>query len=166
LVGGFGPYEGLAAVVTSVDEGPDLDQEVSDGGKRAAVDGLAFDDAEQTSTRFSHDPEAGVKWIWILRIPRQPGLHLRVLVGGVVRCSCWSGCRGQGRFKFSTDPEAGARVTDVVHPPWLHPMRQAERRTHDYIRHGTTTLFAALEIATGQVKRSCSASMRRPKFRR
>jgi transposase len=26
-----------------------------------------------------------------------------------------------------------------------------ERRTHDYMRHGTTTLFAALDIATGQV---------------
>jgi hypothetical protein len=25
-----------------------------------------------------------------------------------------------------------------------------ERRSHDYVRHGTTTLFAALEIATGQ----------------
>jgi len=24
-----------------------------------------------------------------------------------------------------------------------------ERRTHDYVRHGTTTLFAALEVATG-----------------
>ena len=31
------------------------------------------------------------------------------------------------------------------------PMRPGlpERRTHDYIRHGTTTLFAALDIATG-----------------
>ena len=27
----------------------------------------------------------------------------------------------------------------------------AERRSHDYVRHGTTTLFAALEIATGKV---------------
>jgi transposase len=26
-----------------------------------------------------------------------------------------------------------------------------EQRTHDYVRHGTTTLFAALEIATGKV---------------
>jgi len=26
-----------------------------------------------------------------------------------------------------------------------------ERRTHDYMRHGTTTLFAALDIATGEV---------------
>ena len=25
-----------------------------------------------------------------------------------------------------------------------------ERRTHDYMRHGTTTLFAALDIATGR----------------
>jgi hypothetical protein len=26
-----------------------------------------------------------------------------------------------------------------------------ERRTHDYVRHGTTSLFAALDIATGKV---------------
>lgn len=26
-----------------------------------------------------------------------------------------------------------------------------ERRTHDYMRHGTTTLFAALDVATGKV---------------
>jgi hypothetical protein len=28
---------------------------------------------------------------------------------------------------------------------------EAERRTHDYVRHGTTTLFAALEVATGRI---------------
>ena len=35
----------------------------------------------------------------------------------------------------------------------LLPMRpgQAERRAHDYLRHGTTTLFAALDAATGKV---------------
>lgn len=27
----------------------------------------------------------------------------------------------------------------------------AERRTHDHVRHGTTTLFAALEVATGKI---------------
>jgi hypothetical protein len=32
---------------------------------------------------------------------------------------------------------------------------QAEKRTHDYIRHGTTTLFAALEIATGEITGLC-----------
>jgi hypothetical protein len=33
------------------------------------------------------------------------------------------------------------------------PMRpgQAERHTHDYHRHGTTSLFAALDVATGKV---------------
>ena len=29
--------------------------------------------------------------------------------------------------------------------------RQPERRTHDYYRHGTLSLFAALEVATGRV---------------
>jgi transposase len=81
-------------------------------------------------------------------------------------------------FKFSTDPQLEAKVRDVVglylNPPDkavvvcvdeksqiqaldrtapLLPMRfdQAERRTHDYVRHGTTTLFAALEVATGRI---------------
>jgi len=81
-------------------------------------------------------------------------------------------------FKFSTDPELVAKVTDVVglylEPPEnaivlcvdeksqiqasdrtapMLPMQPglAERRTHDYTRHGTTTLFVALDIATGNV---------------
>ena len=85
-------------------------------------------------------------------------------------------------FKFSTDPELVAKVTDVIglylHPPEnaivlcvdeksqvqalnrtqkTLPMQpgHAEQRTHDYVRHGTTTLFAALEIATGQVTGLC-----------
>src|SRR5262252_2497910 len=39
----------------------------------------------------------------------------------------------------------------------LLPMRpgQAERRSHDYTRHGTTSLFAALDIATGRVIGKC-----------
>ena len=81
-------------------------------------------------------------------------------------------------FKVSTDPELVGKVTDVVglylHPPEkalvlgadeksqiqaldhtqpLLPIRpgQVERRTHDYVRHGTATLFAALDVATGEV---------------
>ncbi len=87
-------------------------------------------------------------------------------------------------FKFSTDPQLEAKVVDVVGlylaPPQnaivlcvdeksqvqalnrtqqTLPMQpgHAEQRTHDYLRHGTTTLFAALEIATGQVTRLCAA---------
>jgi hypothetical protein len=80
-------------------------------------------------------------------------------------------------FKFSTDPLLEPKLRDVVglylDPPanavvlsideksqiqaldrtqLALPMRPGlpERRTHDYVRHGTTTLFAALEVATGQ----------------
>jgi transposase len=85
-------------------------------------------------------------------------------------------------FKFSTDPQLEAKIHDVVglylHPPEkavvlcvdeksqiqaldrtapILPLRPglAERRTHDYVRHGTTTLFAALEVATGKVTDRC-----------
>ena len=42
----------------------------------------------------------------------------------------------------------------------------AERRTHDYVRHGTTTLFAALEIATGTVTAACQPRHRHQEFLR
>jgi transposase len=81
-------------------------------------------------------------------------------------------------FKFSTDPELEAKLRDVVglymDPPHgavvvsvdeksqiqalnrtqpILPLRQGipEQQTHDYIRNGTTSLFAALEVATGKV---------------
>jgi transposase len=41
-----------------------------------------------------------------------------------------------------------------------------ERRTHDYVRHGTTTLFAALEVATGKVTRHCLPRHRHQEFLR
>jgi len=40
----------------------------------------------------------------------------------------------------------------------------AERRTHDYVRNGTTTLFAALEIATGKVTAACKPRHRHQEF--
>ena len=41
-----------------------------------------------------------------------------------------------------------------------------ERRTHDHRRHGTTTLFAALEIATGKVTGHCLPRHRHQEFLR
>jgi transposase len=48
------------------------------------------------------------------------------------------------------------------------PMRtgEVERRTHDYDRHGTTTLFAALDVATGQVMGKCYPRHRAVEFLR
>ena len=81
-------------------------------------------------------------------------------------------------FKLSTDPHFVAKVHDIVglymNPPdralvlcvdeksqiqALNRTQPAlplsfgysETRTHDYVRHGTTTLFAALDVATGEV---------------
>ena len=39
-----------------------------------------------------------------------------------------------------------------------------ERRTHDYRRHGTTSLFAALDVATGKVIGECHRRHRRQEF--
>jgi transposase len=96
-------------------------------------------------------------------------------------------------FKFSTDPELDAKIRDVV-GLYLHPPEKAvvlcvdeksqvqaldrtapilpimpgipEKQTHDYIRHGTTTLFAALEVATGRVEQICLPRHRHQEFLR
>ena len=95
-------------------------------------------------------------------------------------------------FKLSTDPDFVAKVRDVVGlyvaPPEhavvlcvdeksqiqaldrsqpMLPMRpgQPARRTHDYKRHGTTSLFAALDIATGHVIGKCFPRHRSVEFR-
>jgi transposase len=94
-------------------------------------------------------------------------------------------------FKLSKDPLFIDKVRDIVglylNPPEralvlcvdeksqvqalertqpLLPMRpgQAERRTHDYVRHGTTSLFAALNAATGQVYGDCHRRHRHQEF--
>jgi transposase len=50
----------------------------------------------------------------------------------------------------------------------LLPMRpgQAERRTHDYARHGTTSLFAALDVKSGRIVGDFHARHRSVEFRK
>ena len=52
---------------------------------------------------------------------------------------------------LAVDEKSQIQALDRTQP--LLPMRpgQVERRTHDYVRHGTTTLFAALDVKTGRV---------------
>lgn len=49
------------------------------------------------------------------------------------------------------DEKAQIQALNRTQP--LLPIRpgQPERRTHDYVRHGTTSLFAAFDVATGRV---------------
>jgi transposase len=88
----------------------------------------------------------------------------------------------QGTFKVSRDPQFAAKVADIVglylDPPGgavvlsidektqiqaldrtqpLLPITfdATEQRTHDYVRHGTTNLFAALNVGTGEITGHC-----------
>jgi transposase len=49
------------------------------------------------------------------------------------------------------DEKSQIQALDRTQPILLMAPGVAERRTHDYRRHGTTSLFAALDIATGHV---------------
>lgn len=96
-------------------------------------------------------------------------------------------------FKLSKDPLFIEKVRDVVglymNPPEhalvvcvdeksqvqaldrtqpLLPMQpgQAERRSHDYVRHGVTSLFAALNVATGEVIGQCHRRHRHQEYLR
>jgi transposase len=62
------------------------------------------------------------------------------------------------------DEKSQIQALDRTQP--LLPMRpgQAERRSHDYKRHGTTSLFAALDVASGSVIGQCFARHRAKEF--
>jgi transposase len=64
------------------------------------------------------------------------------------------------------DEKSQIQALDRTQP--LLPLRpgQVERRTHDYKRHGTTSLFAALDVATGAVIGKCFRRHRASEFRR
>ena len=96
-------------------------------------------------------------------------------------------------FKISNDPNFIDKVRDVV-GLYLDPPEKAlvlcvdeksqiqaldrsapvlpmmpglpERRTHDYVRHGITTLFAALDVATGEIYGSIHRRHRAVEFKK
>jgi transposase len=96
-------------------------------------------------------------------------------------------------FKLSPDPQFVDKVRDIVglylNPPEaaavlcvdekaqiqaldrtapVLPLMPgvAERRSHDYVRHGTTNLYAALDLASGQVISDMTPRQRAEEFRR
>jgi transposase len=62
------------------------------------------------------------------------------------------------------DEKSQVQALDRTQP--LLPMTpgQVERGTHDYVRHGTTSLFAALNVATGEVIGRCLRRHRHQEF--
>ncbi len=131
-------------------------------------------DADHWSTR-SMAKEHGVSKDTVRRVWKQLGL------------TPWR----TDTFKVSNDPELAEKLTDVVglylDPPERAvvfcfdeksqiqalersqpslPMKpgRAGTKTHDYRRHGTTTLFAAMNMATGHVVNQCFKRHRAKEF--
>lgn len=67
---------------------------------------------------------------------------------------------------LSIDEKSQVQALDRTQPLLPLAPGQAERRTHDYERHGTTSLFAALEVATGRVIGQCHRRHRHQEFLR
>jgi transposase len=172
---------------------------------RYGTSGLAgLDDAPRSGRPRTIDHEAIIT-ATLLPPPKKLGvthwssrlLAERLKIGNATVARAWRDYGVQPwrseTFKFSTDPELVAKVTDVVGlylaPPEnaivlcveeksqiqaldrtapILPMQPGlpEKRTHDYVRHGTTTLFAALEIATGKVTTTCQGRHRHQEFLR
>ena len=126
------------------------------------------------------DPDAGVSGTGWARTP-WPGC------GRPASCKPWR----VDTFKLSTDPRFEDKLVDVVgfylDPPERAvvlcvdekpqtqaldrtqpslPMKPGRARTmtHDYKRHGTTTIFAALDTATGHVLQLCKPRRRHQEF--
>jgi transposase len=64
------------------------------------------------------------------------------------------------------DEKSQIQALDRTQPLLPMAIGQPERRTHDYVRHGTTSLFAALDVASGEVIGECHRRHRSAEFRR
>ena len=144
--------------------------------------------AELLNTALKRRPKAATRWS-VRSLAKQTGVSKR----SVQRYLSLFGVQPHRSkaFKLSTDPFFIEKVRDVVglylNPPDhglvlcvdeksqvqalertqpLLPMGlgYVEGVTHDYERHGTTTLFAALDIANGRVFAQCRARHRHQEF--
>ena len=144
--------------------------------------------AEVINTALQSTPAAGTHWTL-----RAMAEHTGVSKSTVQRWFNLFGVQPQRQrtFKLSTDPFFIEKVRDIV-GLYLNPPDHAvvlcvdektqvqalertqpllplglgyvEGVTHDYVRHGTTTLFAALDVATGAVLSQCRRRHRHQEF--
>ena len=138
---------------------------------------------------LEHQPEGATHWS-TRTMARQVGMS-QTMVSRIWRAFGLQPHRSE-TFRLSRDPAFVDKVRDVVglylSPPDralvlcvdekpqiqavegtapVLPMRpgQVERRSHDYVRHGTTDLFAALDIRAGTVIGACKGHHRATEFR-
>lgn len=103
--------------------------------------------------KLSNDP------LFVEKVRDIVGLYLSPPERALVLCV-------EPRGSPDVDEKSQIQALDRSRP--LLPMRpgQVKRRTHDYTRHGTTSLFAALDIATGGVVGRCYQKHRSSEFRK
>jgi len=65
---------------------------------------------------------------------------------------------------FCVDEKSSIQALDRTQPGLPMKKRRAETMTHDYKRHGTSTLFAALDVMTGKVIGECKKRHRHQEF--
>ncbi|MEU7873327.1 IS630 family transposase [Dactylosporangium sp. NPDC049140] len=128
--------------------------------------GLSHWSSREMARYVSRTEEVSVSWHYVAKLWRDNDLQPHQ----------------QGTFKLSRDPRFAEKVADIV-GLYLDPPRGAvvlsidektqiqaldrtqpllpmdfgvtEQRTHDYLRHGITNLFAALDVSSGQVTAAC-----------
>ena len=140
------------------------------------------------ATLHEAPPDGGTHWSTRL-MARHVGVH-QMTISRLWRAHGLKPHRVE-TFTVSTDPEFVTKLRDVVglyldppqravvfsvdeksHIQALHrtqpglPMKKgrAGTMTHDYERHGTTTLFAALNVASGEIRHACLPRHRRVEF--
>ena len=65
---------------------------------------------------------------------------------------------------FAVDEKSQIQALQRAQPILPMDLGQPERRTHNYVRHGTLDLFAALNVATGEVIARCTPQHRAQDF--
>jgi transposase len=70
----------------------------------------------------------------------------------------------EGAVVLSVDEKTQVQALDRTQPLLPIAFDKAEQRTHDYVRHGTTNLFAALDVSTGDVIGQCFPRRRTREF--
>jgi transposase len=91
---------------------------------------FALQPHRSTTFKLSNDP------LFVDKVRDIVGLYLDPPERAVVLC---------------VDEKSQIQALDRTQPVLPLRVGQCERRTHDYVRHGTTTLFAALDVKTGRV---------------
>jgi transposase len=143
-------------------------------GRRAGAPRTISDEAVEKAVRTALEQRPAAATHWSTRSLAQAAGMSRSTVSRIWRAFGLQSHR-DGTFKLSRDPKFTAKVRDIVglylapperavvlcvdeksqiqaldrtQPPILISMGHAEQRRHDYVRHGTTSRFAALDIKT------------------